>query len=280
MKLPTDLENLFQGHAVSTARLGDEQLYSVIDMIRQTHERPEAAEQFWQDLKHSEPRLASVTRKVKAPQADGTWAETDMANLEQSLRILQSVPGKKAEKFKLFLAESGRQRIDEIADPELALRRARKLYESRGYSREWIDKRLRSVSARHELTGQWYKRGATDSEQFRALTNELMSGSFGLDVEHYRRHKGLRQENLRDHMDDLELALTVLGETAASILHKERNSEGFDALLRDTQDAGRIASQTRHELEHHLGRSVVSAAKRVRPRRVGLGPPPLTRRAS
>jgi hypothetical protein len=269
MKFSTDFETLFQGEGVATARLGDEPLYAVVDLIRQTHERPEAAEQFWEDLKRWEPRLSTLVRRVKMARSDGTWAETEMASLEQSLRILQSVPGRKAERIKLFLAESGRQRIDETADPELVLRRARRLYESRGYSREWIDKRLRGVSARHELTGQWYKRGATESDQFRALTNELMSGAFGLDVEHYRRLKRLGRGNLRDHMDDLELALTVLGETAASLLHKERDSEGFEALLRDTQDAGRITAQTREALEEQLGRSVVSPANRLNPGRPG-----------
>lgn len=265
MKLPSVLDVLFNSNAVATARLGEERLYSVIDLIRQTHERPEVAEQCWQELKRLEPELASLAHTVKVPQADGTWLGVEMVNLEQALRILESVPGKKVEKIKVFLAEAGRQRIEEAVDPELALRRARKLYEIRGYSRDWIEKRLRGVSARHELTSQWHRRGATESEQYRVLTNELMSGAFGMDVESYKRYKGLRQENLRDHMDDLELALTVLGETAASILHKERNSEGFQQLVRDAQDAGQVAARTRHELEERLGRSVVSPANRVRP---------------
>src|SRR5205085_9835427 len=154
------------------------------------------------------------------------------------------------------------ERIAEAQNPELAVLRTRKLYESRGYSRRWVDKRLRGVSARHELTGEWYKRGATESDQFRTLTNTIMEEGFGMDVEAYRRHKGLFKtgENLRDHMSDLELALTALGETAAVALHRDRDSENFDELLADVKDAGEVVARTRAEIEQRLGHAVVEAA--------------------
>jgi hypothetical protein len=159
----------------------------------------------------------------------------------------------------MWLAQTGRQRLEESADPEKAFLRLRKEYEAKGYSRRWVDKRLRGIAARQELTGEWYRRGATESDQFRGLTNELFEGAFGMDVGNYRGYKGLDKptQNLRDHMTDLELALTALGETAAVALHRQRNSEGYDALLIDAQNAGQVAKAARQQIEE-FGGSVVS----------------------
>src|SRR5947207_3759473 len=153
----------------------------------------------------------------------------------------------------------------EIEDFEFALIRIRRAYERRGYSRLWIDQRMRSVSSRHELTGEWYRRGINDGEQFRALTNQMMQSAFGMDVESYRRYKGLFRtgQNLRDHMSDLELALTALGETAAVELHRRRRSGGFDALLLDAKDTGAIISRARRDIEDHMGGAIVSASNHL-----------------
>jgi hypothetical protein len=184
-----------------------------------------------------------------------------MVDLPGVLRLVQAIPSPRAEKLKTWLARTAVERMAEAQNPELAVLRTRKLYESRGYSRRWVDKRLRGVSARHELTGEWYKRGATESDQFRALTNTIMQVAFGMDVEGYRRHKGLFKtgENLRDHMSDLELALTALGETAAVALHRDRDSREFEDLLSDAKDAGEIVARTRSEIEQRLGHGIVEA---------------------
>jgi hypothetical protein len=150
---------------------------------------------------------------------------------------------------------------------ERLILRARRHYEHAGYSRLWIDQRMRSVSARHELTGEWYRRGVRESEHFRALTNELFVNAFGMDVEDYRRYKGLfrTKRNLRDHMTDLEMSLAALGETTAVELHRVRRSNGFEALLLDAKDAGLIVRKARHEIEGQLGRPVVSASNHLTP---------------
>jgi hypothetical protein len=176
----------------------------------------------------------------------------------------------RAERLKAWLSRTARERLEETDDPELAIVRSRRAYEQLGRNRQWIDQRMRSVSARHELTGEWYRRGVRDGDQFRALTNEMSTAAFGMDVETYRRYKGLfrTRENLRDHMTDLELSLLALAETTAVELHRSRRSGGFDALLLDAKEAGQIIARTRGEIESHSGRPVVSAVNHLamRPR--------------
>ena len=159
------------------------------------------------------------------------------------------------------------QQRREAENPELLILRARKLYEKKGYSRRWVNKRMGGISARQELTSEWHKRGATDSEQFRELTNELTRGAFGMDVQGYRKYKGLAGAgaNLRDHMSDLELILVSLGETAAVAIHQARDSYGFDALRSDTTEAAQIVAQTREQLEKRCGRPITTPANHLRP---------------
>ena len=168
-----------------------------------------------------------------------------------------------------WLARSATRRLQEAENTERLVLRARRLYERRGYSRRWVDKRLHGMSARHELTGEWHKRGATESESFRALTNRLMHSGFGMDAEMYRRYKNLTgaSRNLRDHMSDLELALTTLGETVAVALHRARDSHGFDQLDADARDAGEIVAQTRQQIEHRSGRPVAQPGRHQPPAR-------------
>ena len=170
--------------------------------------------------------------------------------------MIQSVSSPLAEKLKRFLAESAVQRLEELENPELAVIRMRREYEDKGYSPRWIDKRLRGISTRHELTSEWARRGAVESEQYRALTNALMAGAFGMDVERLRRYKNLQRptQNLRDYMSDLELVLTSLGETAAVALHRNRGSNGFDELVADATEAGRIAGAARTQIEQGSAR--------------------------
>jgi hypothetical protein len=229
----------------------------------------EHPDEYWADLKAREPALARLAESVEFQvDEDGRTVTTDALDLEGVLRLIQSIPSPRAERIKRWMAESARQRIEEAENPELALVRARKLYEQRGYSRRWIDKRLRGVSARHELTAEWFRRGARESEQYRALTNELIRSAFGMDVEGYRRYKGLSgtSANLRDHMTDLELALVTLAETTAAVLHRGRGSEGFERLLADVRDAGRIVAATAAQIAQGVGAAVTQPVSRVGPR--------------
>ena len=179
--------------------------------------------------------------------------------------LLPTLDPARAERLKTWLAGAARERLEEADDPELAIVRTRRAYEQQGHSRVWIDQRMRSVSARHELTGEWYRRGMRDSDHFRALTNQMSQAAFGMDVETYRRYKGLfrTRENLRDHMTDLELSLLALAETTAVELHRSRRSSGFEALLLDAKEAGQIIGRTRGEIESQSGRPVVSAQNQL-----------------
>jgi DNA-damage-inducible protein D len=261
----TGLKALTDGTQVRRVEHAGEPLYSAVDVVAALADTFDA-NQFWTDLKVREPRLADVVEHAEFG---------DAVRLDGLLRLIQSIPSAKAERIKLWLARSARERLEEAENPELAAVRTRKLYENKGYSPRWVDKRLRGVSARHELTGEWFKRGATESEQYRALTNDMMQSAFGMDVETLRRHKSLARpaENLRDHMTDLELALTALAETVAVNLHRTRGSLGFEKLAADAKDAGEIVAETRRAIESRSGQPVLTAGnprswwRPVRPRR-------------
>ena len=236
--------------------------YAAVDVVAAlTNGRQPAA--YWADLKTREPALAVVAVQVPFPPAvEGEEPVVlDAVDVEGILRLVQSIPTAKAERVRRWLAQTARERLEEETNPELAVMRTRRLYEQRGYSRRWVDKRLRGVSARHELTGEWFKRGATDSDQYRALTNAIMKGAFGMEVEQYRHVKNLYKsgENLRDHMTDLELALTALGETVAVELHRDHDSRGFEQLEADVRAAGDVVARTKAEIEARVGRPVVQS---------------------
>ncbi len=179
-------------------------------------------------------------------------------NTEGLLRVIQSVPSPKAEPFKRWLARVGKERIDEINDPELAMERMRQLYQKKGYPKDWIDKRVRGIAVRQDLTKQWQDRGASQSIEFAILTNEIMQGAFDMKVDDYKNLKSLDKENLRDHMNDIELILTMLAEATTTKIHKDRNSQGFPKLKKDAKDGGAVAGRTRKDIEKVSGRKVIS----------------------
>ena len=252
------LRILLEGEQVRRVVHQDQTLYAAMDAIAVLADAKDPAG-FWEQLKTNEPQLLQHIERAEFPSAPGRPDVSEGLQLEGLLRLIESIPGKGAERLKGWIAQSASQHLREADNPELLALRARRLYEQRGYSRRWVDKRLRGVSARQELTGEWSKRGAADSEEYRALTNRLMQGSFGMDVEGYRRYKRLSGTNqhLRDHMSDLELALTSLAETAAVALHQARDSKGVEQLDRDVTDAGRIVARTREQIEQQSGRPVV-----------------------
>lgn len=180
-------------------------------------------------------------------------------NIEGIFRLIQSIPSPKAEPFKRWLARVGKERIEEIENPELAMARMQALYEKKGYPKEWIDKRVRGIAVRQDLTGEWKNRGARTTLEYAILTNEIMQGAFDLKVEEYKQVKDLERENLRDHMTDMELILTMLAEATTTKLHRERDSQGLPPLKKDAQDGGAVAGRTRKDIEAQTGKPVISA---------------------
>lgn len=248
----TGLSGLLEHDSVRRLRdaEGDTWRYSVLDVLALLADT-DHPEEYWADLQHGDPHLARLADTLEYRLPDGQIEPVEMITLAGVLRLAQSVRSPRAERVRQWLATTGSRRLAESADPELALLRVRRDYLRRGHDRRWIDKRLRGISARHELTGEWARRGVNGSEQYRALTNRLMESAFGMDVESYRRSKHLAgtAANLRDHMTDLELLLTTLGESAATTLHRQHGSQGFDELMEDVEQAGQITAATRAALE-------------------------------
>ena len=179
-------------------------------------------------------------------------------NTEGIFRLIQSIPSPKAEPFKRWLARVGKERIDEIENPELSMARMQELYEKKGYPKAWIDKRVRGIAVRQDLTGEWQERGAGTTSYFAILTNEIMQGTFGLKVDEYKAVKDLVRENLRDHMTDIELILTMLAEATTTKLHRDRDSQGMKPLKKDARDGGAVAGRTRKDIETQTRKPVVS----------------------
>ena len=180
------------------------------------------------------------------------------ANTEGIFRIIQSIPSPKAEPFKRWLAKVGYERIQEIENPELATKRTRMLYQLKGYSENWIEKRMRGIAIREELTDEWKKRDAKEDKDYEILTAEISKATFGVTPSEDKKLKGLKRENMRDHMDDFELIFTMLGERSTTELHVNKNSKGLKALRSDAKTGGNVAAVAIKELEKQLGRTVVS----------------------
>lgn len=247
----TGLAGLLRHDSVRRLRDPDDTWhYSILDVLALLADTDHPREH-WAGLKRAEPHLTRLTDTLEYQHPTGEIEPLETITLGGLLRLAQSVHSPRAERIRQWLATTGTQRLQESADPELALLRVRRDYTRRGHDRRWIDKRLRGISARQELTSEWARRGVTDSDQYRALTNRLTHAAFGMDVESYRRSKHLTgtSENLRDHMTDLELLLTALGESAATTLHRQHGSQGFDELLADVEQAGQIAATTRAALQ-------------------------------
>ena len=253
---------VFEGKHIRKILHEGEWWFSVIDVIGVLtgNERPR---KYWNDLKkklYSEGYV-EVSEKIgqlKLPAPDGKMRLTDCADTETMFRIIQSIPSPKVEPLKRWLAKVGRERIDEIENPELSMERMKELYEKKGYPKEWIDKRMRGIAVRQDLTDEWQNRGARTNLEYAVLTNEIMQGAFDLKVEEYKEVKGLERENLRDHMTDIELILTMLAEATTTKLHRDRDSRGFEPLKKDAKDGGAVAGRTRKDIEDKSGKPVVS----------------------
>lgn len=238
----------------------NEWFYSVVDIIEVLTDSP-TPRQYWGKVKQREfidLQLSPIWVQLKLSASDGKKYETDCANTEGILRIIQSVPSPKAEPLKRWLAKVGYERIQEIEDPELATKRTRVLYKLKGYPDDWIEKRMRGIAIREELTDEWKNRGVKNQNDYEILTAEISKATFDLMPSDYKKLKGLARENLRDHMNDLELILTMLGERTTTEIHRARDSQGLPKLTDDARAGGQIAGTARKQIERKTGKPIVS----------------------
>ncbi len=243
----------------------DEQwFFSVVDIIAALTDS-DNPRNYWNMMKRrarqqSDVQLSTLCVRLKLTASDGKTYKTDCVNTEAAFRIIQSIPSPKAEPFKRWLAEVGYQRVQEIENPELAQQRMRELYKEKGYPDDWIEKRVRGIAVRDELTGEWQKRGIAGQKDFAILTAEISKAAFGLTPTEYKNLKGLKRENLRDHMTDLELIFTMLGEAATTEIARNKDAQGFLKNKRAAREGGSVAGGARRQLEAKSGRKVVTTA--------------------
>jgi DNA-damage-inducible protein D len=254
--------SLFKGKQIRKILHQGEWWFSVVDVIEALTDSSQPSK-YWTAMKARVSneggfQLSTICRQLKLESSDGKKYETDCADTEGIFRIIQSVPSPKAEPFKRWLAKVGYERVQEIENPELATKRTRMLYKLKGYSEDWIEKRMRGIAIREELTDEWKNRGAKDRQDYEILTAEISKATFGVTPSEYKKLKGLKRENLRDHMDDFELIFNMLGERATTEIHRTEDSKGVGKLKADARAGGEIAGGARKKLEKRLGRSVVS----------------------
>lgn len=253
---------IFKSKKIRRIIFQNEWWFSVVDVVEALTDSVNPRD-YWFKMKirvkdESQAELSTICRQLKIEASDGKKYLTDCANTEGIFRIIQSIPSPKAEPFKRWLARVGYERVQEIEDPELATKRTRMLYNLKGHSEGWIEKRMRGIAIREELTDEWQKRGAQVQKDYEILTAEISKASFGVTPSEYKDLKGLKRQNLRDHMDDLELIFNMLGERATTEIHRNEDSKGMPKLKSDSKAGGDIAGGARKKLEERLGRSIVS----------------------
>ena len=260
-----DKVQLFEDQPIRTAWVEDEEewYFSIVDVVQALTESVDGRK-YWNKLKQRLKDEGSqlVTNchqlKMKSPK-DGKRYNTDVANAEQLLRIIQSIPSKKAEPFKLWLAQVGRERMEEVIDPELTIERALETYAKKGYSREWINQRLQSIQVRKELTDEWGKRGIKKGVEYAILTDEITKAWSGMTTRQYKNLKGLKKENLRDNMSTLELVLNMLAEATTGEISKEKKPETFEENRIVANEGGAAAGEARVAVEKRTGKSVITS---------------------
>jgi hypothetical protein len=254
---------LFESKQVRT-HWDDEQekwFFSIVDVIGILTNSPNPRK-YWSvlktRLKKEGSELATNCSQLKMLSSDGKRYKTDVADTETLFRLIQSVPSPKAEPFKLWLAKVGRERIDEIEDPEIGIDRLMETYLRKGYSREWINQRLKSIEIRRELTDEWEIRGVERGREFAILTDDITKAWSGFTTKQYKNHKELKRENLRDHMTNMELVLNMLAEATTTEISREKKPETFNENRKIAKQGGTIAGNTRREIEEKSGRKIVS----------------------
>lgn len=252
---------IFKGKRIRKTIYNNEWWFSVSDVIEVLTDSFDP-KQYIKKMRQRDFELNSnwgtICTPVEMIAEDGKNRKINCANTESIFRIIQSIPSSKAEPFKRWLAKVGFERVQEIENPELAAQRMRALYKFKGYSDDWIEKRMRGIVIREELTDEWKKRGAQEDKDYEVLTAEISKATFGVTPSEYKQLKGLKRENLRDHMDDFELIFTMLGERSTTEIHRNEDSKGVKKLTNDAKAGGSIAGGARKQLEKKLGRPVVS----------------------
>lgn len=262
MKIKTDnMENsnvtLFKGVEIRKIWHDEQWYFSVIDVIQVLTESKDART-YWKVLKNREPQLVTICNQLKMRATDGRNRLTDVANTEGVFRIIMSIPSPNAEPFKLWLAQTGKQSMDESANPELAVERAAELYRAKGYSNEWVAQRLKTIEVRKELTDEWKGRGVKEGQEYAILTATIAKGTFGLTPNEHKDAKGLVQQNLRDHMTPLELIFTALSEETTRQFVVRDDAQGFNENHDAAQRGGTAMGKARQNYEKETGLKVVS----------------------
>ena len=253
---------VFQGKKIRRIWHNNEWHFSVVDIVAALTDSADAKD-YWYRLKQREKEssgieLSTFCRQLKLAASDGKYYETDCANTESIFRIIQSIPSKKAEPFKRWLAKVGYERVQEIENPELAQKRMKEFYKQKGYSEDWIEKRVRGIAIRDELTDEWEKRGVETDKEYAILTAEISKATFGLTPSEYQNLKGLKKENLRDHMNDLELIFTMLGERVTTEITRSKDAQEFDECESSAKEGGEVAGNARKDAEKRIGKSIIS----------------------
>lgn len=245
--------SVFEGKQIRKLWHNNEWWFSVVNVVAALTGSVDAKD-YWYRLKQRELEssgieLSTNCRQLKLLAEDGKFRETDCANTEGLFRIIQSIPSPKAEPFKLWLAKVGYERVQEIQNPELAQKRMKEIYKAKGYSDDWIEKRVRGIAVRDELTDEWKKREVGAEREFAILTAEISKATFGMTPSEYMVFKGLKRENLRDHMNDLELIFTMLGEASTTRIARNKDAQGFVENKEAAIKGGAVAGVARKELE-------------------------------
>jgi len=252
---------IFKGKAIRKKLVEDKWFFSVVDVVRALTDS-EDPRTYWKVLKNrlneEGSEVVTFCNQLKLIAEDNKLRETDCADTEGIFRIIQSIPSKKAEPFKRWLARIGYERVQEIENPELAQERMKKLYELKGYSKEWIEKRLRGIAIRQDLTDEWKNRSVEEDKDFAILTAEISKATFGMTPLEYKKYKGLKNENLRDHMTDIELIFNMLGEASTVEIEKAQDPNTFEEHLEVSNKGGNVAKIARIKLEQETGNSIIT----------------------
>ena len=268
---PNDKIKLFENQRIRTAwnEEKEEWYFSIVDVVAVLTDQPDQrrAAKYWSvlktRLKKEGSQLTTDCSQLKMRSADGKRYKTDVADTEQLLRIIQSIPSPKAEPFKLWLAQVGRERIEETIDPELTIERALETYLKKGYTREWINQRLQAIQVRKELTDEWDARGVQKGVEYAILTDEISRAWSGMSTRQYKNLKGLKKENLRDNMTTLELVLNMLAEATTTQFSKDRKPSTFQENLEVAKAGGQVAGRTRKDIESQSNTPVISPKNAV-----------------
>ena len=251
---------VFKGKQIRRTIHNNEWWFVIVDVIAVLTDSVQP-EGYIKDMRRRDPELSKGWGQIATPlliQTAGGAQKLNCANTESIFRIIQSIPSPKAEPFKRWLAKVGYERIQEIEDPELAMKRMRAIYKAKGYSEEWVEKRVRGIAVREELTDEWNKRGIKDQQEYAILTAEISKAAFGMTPSEYKKYKGLNSQNLRDHVTDLELIFSMLGEASTTKIARSRNARGFDPNKQAAVEGGSVAGNARKDLEQKSGDTVVS----------------------